>query len=220
MSSPYKMATVKWDPFLSTSAQARGNGGASVLHNGYVDNALAYANKFGMANVTLAYVFDEETIYVGQDVDSPTYRNEDHMSASVNMPVGPVEVALGYFANGVADSTATKVGVKYTAGAIGASFTYESLEAGVASTFNGSDNTVMLLSGTYAMGANTFALNYGTTDADKSATAKANTITNMSVGMVHGFSKNTSAHVAYTSVDNDNANVTVSGIAAGLRVKF
>ena len=210
MSTPYKMATVKWDPFLATSGQARGNYGASALHNGYAANAVAYANKFGMAKVAIAMAFDEST--TGGDYD-----NENTISASLNMPVGPVELGVGYHSVGTANSdtgaTATKVGVKYAAGAIGAAFTYEALEAGVTAAAT-VDQTIMLLSGTYTMGANTFALNYGTTDND-GGTAPVN----MTVGMVHGFSKKTSAHVAYTSLDND-AGTTDSGIAVGLRVKF
>jgi predicted porin len=142
------------------------------------------------------------------------------------MPVGPVELAVAYIdatdfgdarklgvvgGNAVValgDFTAIKVGVKYTAGAIGVAAQYETIDDGSAD-----DTTVMYLNGTYTAGANTFAAAYGITDDGTDAP------TYMSIGMVHGFSKMTSAHVGYIALDND-AGDTNNGIAAGLRVKF
>ncbi|MEN8169770.1 MAG: porin [Pseudomonadota bacterium] len=256
MSSPYKMATVKWDPFLATSAQARGNYGMSELHNGYVNNAIAYANKFGMAKVVAAIVLDENADAFADPANSETTGNHA-ISFSVNAPVGPVELAFGYHdasdygvdsadpLNPVLspsaqndDFTAMKLGVKYAAGPISVAFQHETLEVGkgvVDTTIEGdtTDITHMYLNATYTAGANTFAFAYGLMDEDENIKAVAPgtadpTPTYMSLGMVHGFSKKTSVHVAYVAMDTDvscTALVTTgcgddAGIAAGLRVKF
>ena len=218
MSTPYKMATVKWDPFLATSGQARGNTGASILHNGYASNVVAYANKFGMAKVVAAIALDESKVAPSTD-----YNNEHTLSVSLNMPVGPVELAVGYHDVGTAgsDGTSTKIGVKYAAGAIGVSAVIENVGAGSQKNWTGGvmandGETYTLLSGTYTMGANTFALNYGMNAQDYVGGSMDNT--NMTVGVVHSFSKKVSAHAAYTSVDLDGTEV--NGIAGGLRVKF
>ena len=47
MNTPYKSATVGWDPFLATFMQARGSNGMSRLHNSYGQNVIAYSNNFG-----------------------------------------------------------------------------------------------------------------------------------------------------------------------------
>ncbi len=242
MSSPYKSSTVKWDPFLASAAQARGNYAMSDLHNGYVENAIAYANKFGPAKVVAALVIDEAA-----DDENAGETSGDHaISLSVNVPVGPIEVAFAYQdtsdfgttagspavgptagpdgldgtaddtaavaavpASETGDNTAMKLGAKYSAGPIGAVLQYETIDTGL------DDNTDHLyLNGTYTMGANTFALAYGQVDNGGDATPNY-----VSLGMVHSFSKSTSAHVAYIGLDDD-ADATNSGVTAGLRVKF
>lgn len=213
MSSPYKASTVKWDPFLATSAQARGNYGMSGLHNSYVSNAIAYANKFGMASVKAAIVLDET-----QDPGASgneTYGNHG-MSFSVNVPVGPVEVALAHMdtseMGGAADDRdATKIGVRYAAGAISVAAQMEMLGEGI----NGGETDHIYLNGTYTAGANTFAAAYGTQEIDDGSDT---TQTYMSLGMVHSMSKSVRAHVGYIAMDHDGSDD--SGIAAGLRVAF
>ena len=242
MTNPYKGSTVKWDPFLATSAQARGNNGMSTLHNGYTGNAVAYANKFGMAKVVAAIVIDDAADDAATASGNDT--SGDHaFSLSVNVPVGPVELALAYIdtsdlgtaagsstdyvnvtglgatpvlttttpSGETGDSSAMKVGVKYAAGAMGVAFQIESVEVGTAT------QDWMYLNGTYTAGANTFAAAYGQSEWD---TAGAATPTYMSLGMVHSFSKSTSAHVAYVAMDTDTTAGDDAGIAAGLRVKF
>jgi hypothetical protein len=233
MSTPYKSSTVKWDPFLATAGQARGNFGASGLHNSYAENVLAYTNKFGPAKVVLATSFDEE------DRDGDGEADGDNTNtASINVPFGPVEVALAYLDNSaVDDGDATKVGVKYAAGAFGVSFQYETLGAGAMVTAKddlvdefadlgvagvaADGETFMLVNGTYTMGANTFAISYGQNTQDYVVLGADESIdnTHMTAGVVHSFSKTTSVHAAYTDVDVDGE-FGASGLAVGMRVKF
>jgi len=212
LSTPYKSSTVKWDPFLATAGQARGNFGASGLHNGYAGNVVAYANKFGPAKVVLAVSLDE-----AQNTPADgSYRGDHTTTFSVNVPVGPVEVAVAYLDAAALDNgTATKVGVKYGAGAFGVNFQYETVDADLGTSTDG--ETFALINGTYTMGANTFALSYGQNSQDFIGGASADN-THTTVGVVHGFSKNTAAYAAYTALDADGD--AASGVALGMRVKF
>ncbi|MCW8829433.1 MAG: porin, partial [Gammaproteobacteria bacterium] len=222
MSSPYKASTVSWDPFLTTSAQARGNYGMSTLHNGYVSNTVAYANKFGMAKVKAAIILDE----AADDADSTETSGDHAFSVSVNVPVGPIELALAHHAaddfgtdvgnplvvgdeTETGDFSASKVGAKYAAGAMSVAAQMEMMD------YDGDDVDHAYINGTFTAGANTFAVAYGQQDEDATDLTK----TYMSVGVVHAFSKTTTAHLGYIGLDHDDG-TDDAGIAAGLRVKF
>jgi predicted porin len=217
LTTPYASSTKGWDPMLATFAQARGNFGMSALHNSYAGNALAYANKFGSAKVVLAAVLDETPSATADETNG-----KNAYSFSVNMPVGPVEVALAYvdmsdFAAGASDRSATKIGVKYTAGAITVAAQMEQIGKGFA--FTGADGSdVMYVTGSYAMGANTFSASYGQT-TDKALVGDDVVPTYMAVAMKHAFSKNTSVHVGYRQSTTDT-DADESALGAGLRVAF
>jgi predicted porin len=219
LTSPYASSTKGWDPMIATFAQARGSFGMSALHNSYAGNALAYANKFGMAKVVAAVVVDEAASTTAADETE----GKHGMSFSVNMPVGPVEVAVAYldatdFGGPNDEATATKVGVKYTAGAITVAAQYEMLGKGLGTSDNGDD--VAYITGSYAMGANTFSASYGQTTVKTDGGADV-VPTYMMVGMKHAFSKNTSAFVAYRQSTTDTTpNADETALGAGLRVAF
>lgn len=147
LNSPYKSSTVKWDPFLATFMQARGNEGVTAAgHNGYVENVVAYANKFGKAKFVAAIGLDESNDNPGtpdRDADG------DHaLTASVNMPVGPVELALAYVntggiprtgnpgTDGTSDIAAIKLGAKYKTGALTLAGQYETVDVGGNAAFD------------------------------------------------------------------------------------
>ncbi len=218
LSSPYKSSTVKWDPFLATSFQARGNSGMSGLHNSYVDDVIAYANKFGTATVVAAISLDEAN-------DNGDTNGKHAFTASVNAPVGPVELALAYIdvseygegpelgiglPAGAApnDTSAFKVGVKWTSGAVTAAGQYEAIEIG------GAEMDVVYLTGSYNMGANTLSASFGQTSPDG-----GDDETYFALGATHAFSKTTKAYVGYTSTDLDAAG-DYSVFGAGMRVSF
>lgn len=222
LSTPYKSSTVKWDPFLATAAQARGSYGmgGTLLQNGYVNNALAYANKFGPATVVLAVVLDE-----ADKGDGNTYGNHAK-SFSVNAPVGPVEVALAYIdvtdfgSASSPDGTATKIGVKWNSGAITVAGQYEMVDKGALSGGNDGD-TIIYVTGSYAVGANTFSASVGQTTEANTGGADDVVKGYTAIGMKHAFSKSTSAHVAFRSSTNDDAaDNDESVFTAGLRVGF
>ncbi len=222
LATPYKSSTVSWDPFLATAAQARGSYGMSALQNGYVNNALAYANKFGPATVVLALVLDETKDTTPGTND--TYGNHAK-SFSVNAPVGPVEVAVAYIdmtdmgATSAPDKTATKVGVKWNSGAITVAGQYEVIDKGL-SGGNDGDN-VLYVTASFAAGANTFSAGLGQTTEKNTGGADDVVKGYTAIGMKHAFSKSTSAHVAFRSSTNDDAaDNDESVLTAGLRVGF
>jgi predicted porin len=223
LSTPYKSSTVSWDPFLATAAQARGSNGMSGLHNSYVNNAVAYANKFGSAKVVAAVVLDEAT----DGVDTTETNGKHAVSFSVNAPVGPVELALAFIdvsehadpVNGGAygkNMSATKVGVKWTSGAITVAGQYEMLDKGFNTVANNEGINVMFVTASYAMGANTVSASYG---ADDKKDAEGSY---MAVGVKHTFSKNTSVFAAYRANDRDvtGADMDVNALTVGMRVGF
>ncbi len=246
LATPYKSSTVSWDPFVATSLQARGNGGMSDAQNGYANNALAYANKFGPATVVLALVVDE-----GNDPADATKTNGEHAkSISVNAPVGPVEVAFAYVDGSKFSSitdlglkgtasvlgdvleklTATKIGVKWTSGPITVAGQYEALDiddtaadsllgglVAVNTAAGAFKPTNMYLTASYAMGANTVSLGYGKTAWDISG---VDDTTYTAIGLKHAFSKSTSAHVGYRSTDAGNFGDKDTVTSVGLRVGF
>ncbi len=231
LSTPYKSSTVKWDPFVMTSLQARGNGGMSDAQNGYASNALAYANKFGPATVVVALVVDEGT----DPTDGTKLKGEHAKSISVNAPVGPVEVAVAYvdaskfsdisglglgstasllsdvttlsqpgFTVGVSDKQSVAGLPTLTASKVGVKWTSGPIT--VAGQYemldlDGTKPTVTYLTASYAMGANTISLGAGTTSWDISGLDDSQY---MAIGVKHAFSKTTSATLGYRSTDMGN----------------
>lgn len=224
LNTPYKSSTVKWDPFLATFLQARGNGGMSggpggTGHNGYLGNVLAYANKFGPATLVAAIGIDESNDNASDKAD-----NDHAISASLNVPVGPVELALGYVdtggivgADGTDNLEKIKVGAKYGGGDVSPlslAAHYEMASTGGNDTFD----QIFATAG-YQFGANTVSLNAGITQPDTGDDGEY-----FALGLNHAFNKSVSALVGVSkSDDQDNDgtkddDVTLAGLS--LRVKF
>lgn len=234
LSTPYKSSTVGWDPFLTTALQARGSGGMSDAQNGYASNALAYAGDFNGVKVVAAMVLDE-TAGTGTSTNG-----KNAISFSVNAPAGPVDLALAYVDAskygdinylGLGDTasflgvtslntlTATKVGAKWTSGAITVAGQYEMLDLKVTSASTDVKPTVAYVTASYAMGNNTLAASYGSTKWDISGVKDTKYY---AVGVIHSFSKTTSSWVGYRSTDADTAAFggKEDALSAGLRVAF
>lgn len=219
LATPYKSSTVGWDPFLATTMQARGNAGMSSLNNGYVGNALAYANTFGGVKVVAAAVLDETV----SPTDATKTNGKTAFSFSVNAPVGPVEVAVAYInaskfgpISATTDNmAATKVGVKWTSGDLTVAGQVEMLDKGL--TAAGSSANVMYLTGTYNMGNNAISAAYGTTD--KKITGGTDDAKYIALGVNHSFSKTTSVFAGYRSTD-PGSSTKETAITGGLRVGF
>jgi hypothetical protein len=103
-SSAYKTAGgVKYDPFLSTGLQARGNGGQSAGQNGYIE-AIGYSAKMAGVKVNVNY-----------GLDNPDVATSDTaLSASVAYGIAGGEVFFAMSDN--FGYTGNKVGGKYAMG--------------------------------------------------------------------------------------------------------
>ena len=239
LSTPYKSSTVKWDPFFATFMQARGNGGMSGAgHNGYLGNVVAYANEFGPATLVLALGLDESN-----DTTPATDTDGDHaLSASLNVPVGPVELALAYVdtagvgshkiddpnnpgekidagnVDGTDNIEAMKVGVKYGGGDVSPlslAAHYEMIDSGGKAFAD-----QIFLTGGYQFGVHTVSLNYGITQPD----GNGDDGSYVALGLKHAFNNSVSALVGISKTDNADFNdaadddYTTAGVS--MRVKF
>jgi len=232
--TPYKTSTVKWDPFLGSFMQARGNGGMSGAgHNGYANNVIAYANQFGPATVVAAVALDESNDHNTKPGDEKDADGDHALTASVNVPVGPVELALAYIDTGGIDDfvdadkadggnniEAIKFGVKYGGGDVSPlslAAHYETIDTGGKAAFD----QIFATAG-YQFGANTVSLNYGITQPDDKAKEDGDYV---ALGLNHAFNKSVSALVGVTKtngttkeVDGKDDDYTLAGLS--MRVKF
>ena len=226
MNHPYKTSTIGWDPFVATFMQARGNGGMGgpawgALYGAETSKAVAYAGTFGGTKVVAAVVVDD-----ANDTTNDKTVGNHGMAISVNVPVGPVEVAFAH-ANlskmgrdgaavdddgnllGVADkATATKVGVKYAAGDFSVAGQYEMMGEGLG------DGNVMFVTGSYKMGANTISASIGMEDDDLRDS------TYMAVGVSHALSPKARVFAGYRASDMLDGNYKTNAVGVGMRVSF
>lgn len=219
INSPYKTSTVKWDPFLATFLQARGNEGMTGFgHNSYLENVVAYAKKFGKVAFVGAIALDESN-----DNPADTETDADHAAAlSLNVPVGPVEIALAYLGtggiggsiDGTSDIEAIKLGVKFKTGGLTLAGQYETIDRGGNDAFDQA-----FVTGSFKASSNTISVSYGTAMSENDAQDDS---TYVALGLRHAFSKKFSGLVGVTKTENSgftNGNdYTVAGISA--RVKF
>lgn len=225
LNTPYKTSTVKWDPFLATFMQARGNNGMTALHNGYASNVVAYANKFGEASFVGAIAFDEEN----NDTPADTDLDAEHaITASLNMPVADsIELAVAFlsgqlshleFPGAAADQkngTAVKVGLKWTSGDMTVAGQYEVLDEDLG------DESNLYLTASMNMGnGSSIAAGVGVRTDEGATDAKDGTYT--ALGYKKAFNKMVSGHIGLMMVDEGvmTANKDVTQFGGGLRVKF
>ncbi len=208
INSPYKTATVKYDPFLSTFMQARGSNGMSTKHNSYIDEVIAYSNKFGKVKFVGAIALDEPTT---------TDDNGDHtLALSLNIPVGEsFEIALGYLDEAAKDDgTAVKVGLKWKSDKVTVAGHYETLDAGLSNTSN------IFATATYALSkGSSISASLGS-QTDESAGSNDGTYT--AVGYKKAMSKKVSYHLGAVVMEDGQVGSgnSVTQVGGGVRVKF
>ena len=222
VNSPYKTATVKWDPFLATFMQARGQNGMSggkggVGHNSYADEVIAYANKFGSMKFVGAIALDE-TLDANGDI------NGDHVvTFSLNMPVADsLELALGYFdSTGAGDGTAIKAGLKWTSGDLTVAGHYENLGKDLNASGTGEQSNIFVTaSKKLGAGASVSASFDSQTDESDADGGIDGTYT--AIGYKKALSKKVSWHAGIVIVDEGVVGSAddITRIGGGIRVKF
>jgi predicted porin len=220
LKSPYKYAGgVKYDPFVATTLQARGNGGmvnGAYGQGGFLSNTIAYWGSFGAVKVALAY---------GPETNDGMYSFSAKYSAS-NFEAGVATVSTGDRLAGLAGPdgmgvsvpagtqtySATKVFGKYNIGSMHTIVAqYEMTDQDCSG--DGCKPNVLFLGYHLMMGKNAFVAEYGQTDADgaNGADGKSLDSTLIVVGAIHKMSKTTRIFGGYRSTTSDSTD-SASGI--------
>lgn len=248
ISTPFKSATLNWDPLVGTFMQARGNGGTAVASAqidaadtgalvagdaGVMANSILYSYDFSAARLALMYAVDEsaDSNTAGSYPDSSTNGN-DAVSASLSMSWKSLEFVAAYLDVNDYGYDATlssyvplersnsKVGIRYAADPVTIGLQW------INSDKDFEDGSYLLLTSSYRAGSNTYSFNYGAfSDADSTDSAVTVDKKYMALGMTHGFSRNVTGHLGYRKSDIEPSDVGVSSsseTAYGvvLRVKF
>lgn len=131
--APYKQAGLGWDPLNATFLQARGNvgrSGGAFGHGGYFDRSLAYRNTIGPIRLRTLVSLDNDNL-------TDPSGDDDHLfSASVGLPLGPVELMAAYingshYEGGPDDREAYKLGAHFNQDQWSAGLIYESRGEGL-----------------------------------------------------------------------------------------
>lgn len=202
LSSPYKMAGLKLDPFYDTAAgEAMGgkNYGLSGYTNGWFDNVLAYITP-NMSG------FQANAVMVMDD----TSTNDHHFNygasfSQAGFSAGVQMLEVNTVGSEV-DATRLTVAYKTDQWSVGASMENVDPKASA-------DTDYLYVAGTYKVSVkNTLKLSYGDVD---------NNGTGMAAGISHNLGKKTELYALYSDVDYDSAaqdNRTV--ISVGVSHKF
>jgi predicted porin len=223
LKSAYKYTGgVKYDPFVATPLQARGNGGMSgnspsysaagggagaFGHNGYLANSLGYSTpKMNGFSAMATYSPDETSTATGA--------SDGDYSLSVKYDAGNFEVfakAVNNDTNSAAtDYSSTAVGGQFRMGDHKFSVQYEMTDpAGTA------DPTFLFLGWQGKFGNNKLVAQYGMYDSDG-----GNDATYYALGAIHSFSKTTRLFGGYSATDVDNAGADRTAFTVGMVKDF
>lgn len=221
---------VKYDIFVTTLMEARGNGGmakaektfAASGHSSFHSNAIGYRNAFGPVKLSLTYA--PETAIGASTSD------DNSMTASVLYAQGGIEGFVAITDSGDIQGSndsykALKVGGKFKTGAHSIMLQLENIDKDVSATdattgavtVTSTSPKYMFLAYQMKMGKNIFALSYGTFDPDSGNSKKEETY--LALGVVHKFSKMTRLYGGYRAT-SDDADDQESVITVGLRKDF
>ena len=225
LKSPYKYTGgVKYDPLVTTAAEARRYGGMTVGtfgHNAFFKNAIAYATpKLGGFSAAVGYVPDNRTGINGSNAWDIKYnaKNWELFVAQANQLVSSV---------GDANYQATKVGGKITFAKMHTIVGQYEMTKQELGTGNGEDKGSLFFLGYHLkLGKNMIVLqgSSGKVDIGNSSTDQTNTY--YAAGWIYRFTKKTRAFLTYRSTDVSDsdgisgAKTKNSAASAGLRIDF
>jgi len=228
LKSAYKYyGGVKYDPFVTTVLEARGNGGMTGKvgtgnaygHFSFISDSIAYQNKMGAISFRLTYDLDNGG---GPTVTNATGANG--YTLGFKYGTKQFEIIAAYADDGE-DTTSTngnysaaKLGGMYDFGAGGKlSAQYESATT---DTGTSTDTTVGYLDYQFSLDkSNIIDAAYGTSEDDTNG-VKSNELTFMRLAYTHKLSKQTKTWIGYRGTDNDTTDTKESVIAIGLRKTF
>jgi len=227
ISTGYKSHGAMIDPLYRTALQGRDHGLQSSFHSG------AGEELQGRATNTIRYDspdFNGLKAVAHYTLDSnETDEDEDPFGIGASYENGGILVFADYLDNSQSDSdetTAWKLGGKYSMGMFGVMGQYEDFE-------NGSDElNVWHLAGTATMGNSMLYLGFGKGDHDDLANSE---YTAWTLAAMHSLSKRTKAYVGFSQVDCDggaganlsacrvdgsNVNGEIDQFSLGMKHKF
>ncbi len=204
LSTPYKMAGLKLDPFYDTSAGVNNGGsnyGLSNLTNGWVNNVVGYISpKLGGAfTVNVVAMLDKN--------DTPGAGGKNRFNPGVTYSANGITASLQH----ITEVKATRYSVGYKAGPMSGGISYEDLDG---------DDNALHLAGTYKVASKTtLAASYGTmditTDAVRNVDGKG-----FALGVFHKLAPKTTLTAMYSDV-NATADANDRDVfALGLIQKF
>jgi len=224
LSTPYKMAGVKQDPFYDTSAGS-GNGGSnygySGLNNGFSPNTIAfYSSKIaGMISVHGSLSIDDSK-NDDHDIGFGAEFSNKMLKAGVSvLTIGDTAAATdtAVVAKGAGVDTAIRVygSTKLSGITVGASF--ETVDTGATNSRN-----YLHVNGSFKVSsAMKVAASFGSVTDGKTGTGFDATGAGFSVGAFYNVLPKTRLSAIFTSVDYDDAAVTDrTGLSVGVVQSF
>lgn len=210
VNSAYKTAGgVKYDAFIGTAIEARGNGGmlkTDFTQGAYLSNMIEYSNKMGMAALNIMY----SPAKSGDTTNSTYHGSSGDLSAALTVGFNGGQAGVAYSKDsnaagttGAAGEKDTKVFGKYSFG--GASTVLAQYE----NSKNAGNTTKVLFVG-YRLkmpNMNSLAVQYGNSKPDG-----GNKTTYISAGIRHMMSKKTNVFVGYmnSKTDGSTANKVIT----------
>ncbi len=216
LKAPYKYAGgVKYDPFVATSLQARGNAGmtsGSFGQNSFINDSVMYTSPKGPITFGLLYAPSEDDGAWSMAVKYKQGGIEAFVSANDqgDRPSGGV-------AGNQADASAVKVGGQYKMGMHKVSFQFEQTDATDSTGAIETDADVWFLGYQAKMGMNTFVAQLGNTDVTvkTSGVSVSGEAAYAALGVIHKMSKTTRVFAGWRDTENVESVVTI-----GLRKDF
>ena len=210
--TPTKFAQGKYDLFGDTDADIVGKQAISQGDK-RAAAALTYVSPKIANSLTIA-----AGLMPGQDVGTGSNTQDgiaDGMSVAAMYDAGPLYVSLAHDSwDAVSGSgsldTLTRLVATYQMGAMTFGALYETAED--ASTGGAGDKDVMGVNFKFAMGKNAMKVQYATAEETVGAGTADTETTQLTLGVDHEMSKNTTAYFMYTTAETDAAGSTTSDI--------
>ncbi|HHC73590.1 MAG TPA: porin [Thiothrix sp.] len=220
LSTPYKMAGVKQDPFYDTSAGTHNGGsnyGYSSLNNGFTDSTFAYYSpKFaGGLSVNASVTVDDAATDdhdVGVGVE---YATKKFKVGASHLKMGDTPVVA---AHGGADKATRVYGDVALTDTAKVALSYEKLDIANTDT----DPTFAHINGTFKASSQLkLAAGYGKVEDGAAGAGRNSSGDGFSVGAFYNVLPNTTLSAIYSSIDFEDETVNNrEGLALGVVQKF
>jgi len=215
VSSAYKMAGLKIDPFYDTSAitanMGTGNGGAShgfsSYNNGFINNTIAYVTPKMSGFSANVYFFGEDNNSKGSD---------DHINYGISYAGMGAKATVQFIDTGSDDADAVRFVASYKMSALNLGVSFEQLDN---QNGAGNDQDNIVLSARYDINPKLqLAATWGDQDADGGDLASDGSAFNL--GVFYKLFDKTQIRLTCGDADSDLAGNDASVISLGVSQKF